>query len=121
MPGIWKLLEGYDRFLAMVRWDFTEDQRAAEKFDQLMEALPEEVDRNTFQSYCLPGERMTVVIGQVKTGVPGGAATALLKLSTMVTFGANAEVNFYHAVESHEMKGVMKGLKGKIKAAKKKG
>jgi hypothetical protein len=121
MPGIWNLLKGYDRFLAMARWDYTEDQRAAEKFNLLMDALPGEIDRNTFQSYYLPGERMTVVIGQVKTGVPGGAAAALLKLSTMVTFGANAEVNFYHAVEAHEMEEVMKGLKGKTQTAKKKG
>jgi hypothetical protein len=122
MPALTaQLKKDHYRFAVLTSWDSSEDQVAAEKLNLLMKNLPRGIDRETFQSYYFTGERMSVSIGQVDSGVVGGAAAALQKLSSMVTFGTNIEARFYHAVEAHEMIGVVKEVMGGPRASQKKG
>ena len=123
MPGISpfiSLKKGYYRFLGLLSWDASEDLLASEKLNLIIKNMPKGIDRETFQGYYLTGERTMVIIGQVDSNAHGGAAVALQKLSSMVTFGTNIEASFYHAVEAHELVGAVKEAMGGSRTSQKK-
>jgi hypothetical protein len=101
MPGF-VAKEGYYPFVGIFNWDFTVDEAAGARFEEAFVLLKEskDFDGDSMRGFYLTGERCLVLSGYTKSPV------ALERFCKSVIFNSAIEVNFYHAVEVHDLKAI---------------